>query len=339
MIGTATAIGGLASLAGGVGNYLANSSASERAQLLQNKALQEWIKLQIPDPAAQQLALKQFVSAGKLDPKLEQSIHADPSAFKNIVTDISNKNAQNRALSELSDLGNQGGLRLQDKAALQDSMDDSISRERGDRLAIGQEMARRGLGGSGFELAGKLQAAQSGADRNARAGLHVAAKAQDRALQAIMGAGDMATKLRGQDFSEQAQRASAEDKINLFNTQNLQDVQQRNLAMQNRASEMNLAQAQKTSDQNTQLGNYEQEHNKKLKQEQYDNEVKKAAGISGQYNNQANGAFQQGQNLGNFFTNMGTGINSAATAIAQQDFWDNYFKENKEKNKKKESES
>ena len=323
------AAAGAASAIGGIANYFANQSAAERAEALQNKALQEWITINIPNPKDQEIALKQFVIEGKLNPQLESAIKADPSAFKNIVADSGTKAAQNRALSELSDMGNQGGLRLQDKAALQESSLDNIARERGNRLAVSQQMANRGLGGSGFEVAAQLQGQQGQADRDARSSLDVASKAQDRALQAIMGAGDMATKYRGQDFNEQSARATAEDKINMFNTNNMQDVQQRNIASQNQAAAQNLGEQQRVSDQNTKQDNYQQEYNSKLQQQQFENQAKLAAGKSGQYGQLANNAIQQGQNLGNLYSNMGQGLSSAATSVAKDDFWDEYFKKQK----------
>jgi hypothetical protein len=311
---------------GAIGNYAANSSANARAEMLQNQNLQNWIKINIPDLAEQKLALQQFVQQGTLSPKLEQAIKSDPSQFEKIVTDQKYKDAQNQALSQLQEIGSKGGLRLQDRAALQDAQQSSIDQERGDRLAISQQMANRGMGGSGFAAAAQLQAQQSGADRNAKNSLSVAAQAQDRALQSIMGAGNMATQFQNQDFSQQAQKASALDKINLFNTQNMQDVQQRNLAAQNYAQQQNLAQKQKTADQNTDLSNYQQQYNSNLLQQQYDNEIKKAAGMAGQYNALAGTALQQGKNLGNLFSNVRQGAAGASTAMAQNNFWDSYFK-------------
>lgn len=326
-IATAAILG--AAAIGAIGSYLANKSASDRAEMAQNKALQEWIAINIPDPERQKLALEKFVVQGELDPQLEKAIKADPSAFEQIVTSAEQKSSQMRALSELENIGYEGGLRLQDKAALQDSMLEGQVRDRANRDAISADMARRGMGGSGFEVAAQLQGQQSGADRDARNSLSVAAQAQDRALQAIMGAGDLATKYRTQDFGEQSAKAQAEDRINMFNTENLRDVQQRNIGSQNRAAEMNLAQKQSVADKNTQLSNYEQEYNKGLIQKQFDNEAKIAAGKTGQYAAQAQTAVDSGKNLGNLFSNVGGAASGAATTYANQDYWSDYFNKQK----------
>jgi hypothetical protein len=327
MIGTALALGlGAATSAiSGVANFAANADAQSRAQALQNKGLQEWLKANIPDPEQQKLVVQQFVQQGQINPKLEQAIKQDPSQFNQITTSASQKSAQNRALSELENMGYQGGLRLQDKAALQDAMMQGQVQDRANRQGILSDMSRRGMGGSGFELAAQLQGQSAGADRDARSSLSVAAQAQDRALQSIMGAGDLATKLRGQDYSEQAQRAAAQDAINRFNTSNLQDVQSRNIASQNRAAEMNLAEKQRVSDANTNLNNQTEKYNKELLQQQFDNQTKRAAGMTGQYDKMAQGAIQQGQSMGNMFTNIGQGVSGALSAAGNQSYWDNYF--------------
>lgn len=305
---------GASAAIGGIGNYLANKSASERAEMLQNQSLQNWVKINIPDPEQQKIALQQFVVQGTLNPQMEKAIKADPSQFKDIVISQENRNAQSRALSELQSIGDKGGLRLQDKAALQDALMKQQSTDRSNREAISSEMARRGMGGSGFDVASRLQAQQGTSDQAARNSLSVAAQAQDRALQAIMGGGDLATKYRTQQFGEDAQRAAAADKINLFNTSNLQDVQQRNIAAQNQAAAANLAAKQNIANQNTQQSNYQQEYNKKLLQQQYENQAQKAQGMSGQYGALANTALNQGQQLGNVFSTIGQA--GAAGAVA-----------------------
>jgi hypothetical protein len=63
----------------------------------------------------------------------------------------------------------------------------------------------------------------------------------------------------------------------------------------------------------------------------FDNQTKKAQGMGGEYQALANNAQQQGQNLGNMFSNVGGGLSGAATAQANQNYWTDYF--NKQKTK------
>jgi hypothetical protein len=323
------AIAGGLSLASGVGNYFANKDAQERASMLQDKAFQEFLSLHIPDPKDQELILERFVLTGEMDPKLEQAIKQEPSAFESIVENHEAKQAQLRALGELEDIGYSGGLRLQDKAAIQDAMLEGQVKDRGNRMAITDEMARRGQGGSGFEFQSQLAAQQSGADRDAKNRLSVAAQAQDRALQSIMQAGELGGQIGNQDFQRQSAIASAKDKINQFNTSNLQDVQQRNTTALNSAQAANLAAKQKVADNNVNLANQEQEHNKELLQQQYDNQLKLAQSKSNALTGQAQTALDSGKNLGNLYSNIGSAGAGVANAYANQNYWDNYFSKQK----------
>lgn len=318
------AIGLGSALAGGLGNYFANKSANDRAEELQKMGLDQWIKINIPDPEDQKIALEQLVQMGTVSPALEAAIEAKPSEFEKISVSPNLKSAQQRALSQLEQIGS-GGLRLEDKVALQDAMQASQIKDRGNRQAIQADMARRGLTGSGFELASRLQNQQGLSDQNANNSLKIASLAQNRALDAIMNAGNLATKYRDQDSGEQERRAQAVDKINLFNTQNLQDIQRRNLAAQNAAQIANLAEKQRIADQNTQTRNQQQKYNQELYQQQFENQARKAAGMSGQYGNLANTAQRGGQITGNLFSTLGGGVSNVANTLANQEFWADYF--------------
>jgi hypothetical protein len=308
----------------GIGNFIANQNANDRAMMMYNKNFQEWMDINIPDPEEQKLVLEKFVSQGELDPVMQQAIAADPSAFEEIVTDSQYKGAQNRALLELENIGLQGGMRLQDKAALQEAMLGAQTRDRANRQGIMDEMSRRGQRGSGVDLAARLQGQQAVADRDAQSSLSVAAKAQDRALQSLMGAGDLATKYRGQDFGEQSAKASAIDRINMFNTANLRDVNAANVTAQNRAQQFNLANKQRIADQNTQLANAQQQFNKGLIQKQFDNRMTRQAGASGQIGNMTKNVVEGGKNLGNTISNIGGGISDIYAIDAKYGDQNNY---------------
>lgn len=328
----------LAGVSAGTGllNYFANKSANERAEALQNEQFQKWIQMAIPDPAQQRVAFQQFVSQGTFTPQLQSAIKQDPSAFEKIVTDTGSKAAQTRALKGLEDIGFEGGLRLQDKAALQDAMIGAQTRERSNREGIVAEMARRGMSGSGFDVASRLQGQQVTADQQANAGLKVAAGAQDRALAALESSGDLASKYRGQDFQEQSAKASAADRINAFNTENMRSVNAANTGIANNAQQYNLGEKQRIADKNIQISNAQEEHNKGLYQQQYENQLKRMSGASGASNNLAQTALRQGQNLGNTISNIGTGAIGAYSAANQgsvnnkradhYDLMDEYFR-------------
>lgn len=323
------AIGAGASLLSGIGNFLSNSSANDRAAMLQNQAMQQWLKVNIPDPAQQKVALQRFVQQGQLDPVLQTAIQQDPSAFNKIVTDSTYKSAQNNALSQLEDIGNSGGMRLQDKADLQTALMQSQVQERAQRQGIEADMERRGMGASGFDVASQLQGQQTAANQLATNSLQTAANAQNRALQSIEDAGNMATQYQTNDFNQQAQKASAQDRINQFNTQNARDVNAANVGMQNYDQQQNLQNKQDIANRNTQVSNQEQMYNKSLAQQQFEDQSQVAAGMTGQYNNEAQTAQRGGQIAGNTISNIGSGISGAATSQANSDYWDSYFSRKK----------
>ena len=316
----------------GLGSYAAQNSANSQALALQKEMMQKWLDLNIPDPAEQKVVLQRYQQTGQLDPRLQKAIAQGKSSYDSITTDAGLKGAQNNALQQLEDIGSSGGLRLQDKAALQDALMKSQTSERNNRLGVAAEMARRGLSGSGFDVAARLQGQQTAQDQLANASLKTASDAQDRALQAIEGSGQLASQYRNQDYQQASQKAAAEDAINKFNTQNLRDVNAQNTGAENYAQQYNLAQQQRISDQNTQMANAEQMYNKGLIQQNYENQVQRLAGATGQSNAVAGTTQYGGKLLGNTISNLGKGASDAYSAGAKSDFWDNYFKNQNQNN-------
>lgn len=146
-----------------------------------------------------------------------ENIESDPTAYNDIAVDPRLKVAQMAALDRIQKEASQNGMGLQDRVALRQSMDETARRERGSREAIQQNMAMRGQGGSGVELANTLANQQVAAERNASAGAQAAADARRRALSAAMQSGQLASGIRGQEYGEQSDRASARDAIQRFN--------------------------------------------------------------------------------------------------------------------------
>lgn len=140
-----------------------------------------------------------------------------PSAMESVQIDPRLQEAQYAALDKLGQIGNEGGLLLSDKANLNRILGQTNRAAGAQNSAVREDMAARGVGGSGAELAMSLANNQNQAQRGAEAGLDTAAMAEQRALDAIIGRGDMAGKMRGQDFGEKSAVADAKDKIAQFN--------------------------------------------------------------------------------------------------------------------------
>lgn len=100
----------------------------------------------------------------------------------------------------------QGGMTQADKLAQQQAMQESARAERGREGALMQNMAARGMGGGGAELAARLANQQQATDAQWGAGAHQAGLAQQRALESLRGWSGLAS-----------QRAGARDAIAQFN--------------------------------------------------------------------------------------------------------------------------
>jgi hypothetical protein len=94
---------------------------------------------------------------------------------------------QRQAADELFGLYKQGGLGAQERAARAKARAESEDLLRGQREADMQNLAERGMGGSGAELAAMLGGNQAAGQRLSQADLQTSADAERRALDALMG--------------------------------------------------------------------------------------------------------------------------------------------------------
>lgn len=197
-------------------------------------------------------------------PQLERAVaeQVGPTAFESITVDPAYKAAQLDALSRLSQIADEGGLTLADKAALNQITGQLARRDAAARAATREEMQARGTLGSGAELASRLAAQQESSQLASQRGMDVAAQAQQRALDAIMQRGGLAGQMRGQEFGEQSQAAQAKDIMARYNAD-----------ARRRAQEYNLG----------------------LAQQQFENQMRKTGAQVGTKTGQGNLAFQEAQ--------------------------------------------
>lgn len=151
-----------------------------------------------------------------------------PTELSKIATDPAYKKAQDRALSGLQEISNNGGMDVRDESNLARIRNDTSRQAAQQNAALTTSMARRGVGGSGAELALRAEANQAAVGREAQAGLDVAAQARQRYFDSLKASGDMATSLRTQEYGEKANAARAQDAINQFNITNGQNMQMYN---------------------------------------------------------------------------------------------------------------
>lgn len=300
-------IGGL------IGQGAANSQAAA-ANAARQQALAAFANINTPSVQDQLLNLQTTGLQGTYNPLTQNAVNLGPSQMAGISTDPRLQQAQMSALQQLSGLS-QTGLSPADLAAMEQSRRASAENAQAQQQAVLQNMQQRGQGGSGAELIARLKAAQSGSDAASQAGMQTVQQAQARALQALSQQGSLAGQIQGQQFGEQADIARAKDIIGQYNAQNAQNVQAQNVQAQNQGQLRNLSEAQRLAEQQAAIKNYQQEHNVGLQQQNFQNQMQKASGLSGQYGNIANQAQQNAANQSSMWSGMGQGVGQLAAGI------------------------
>lgn len=296
------------SLFGSIFDFLSGGNSSNAANAAQ-QGVDLFNNIKTPSTDKMKLQLDQMVQQGLISPEDAQVYIQSPSAMAGISTDPRLQQAQYDALSSLQDIGSSGGLTAMDKSKLAQIQRDEATQSRGARDAILQSMEARGAGGSGASLLAQLLNQQQSADRQSQRDLDVAGMAQQRALDALMNAGNLGGQMQSQSFNQQAQQAQAADAINRFNAANQNQIGLANTQARNQAQQQNLAEKQRIADTNVGLRNQQQQYNKELSQQNYENKLKKAAGQSGALGNQMQNYNQTAQGIQNL---IGTGITAAA---------------------------
>lgn len=301
-----------------VGNLLGSvfgAGARRREREMQDKAVSVIEALKLPTVEEQQLALEKLVQQGEITPEEIQTIALGQTEMADISTDPRLRNAQMDALEKLSRQGEEG-LTAVDRAALNQVRSSVAQDARARNEAVLQNMAQRGMGGSGAELAAQLSNSQAAALRASEESDRLAAMAQQRALEATMSGANLAGQVQGRDFEQQAAIARAKDEIARYNAMNAQRVGESNVGARNRAQEMNLGERQRIADANVGLGNQQQQYNKQLLAQQADRERELARLKAGAYAGRATGHQADAQRTQDMFSGIGQAGSRAIAGFA-----------------------
>lgn len=309
----AAVLGPVASGIGGLLGQILGGGDRATARKYNKRALEEIEGLSAPSIGDMTLDLESYANAGNLNPELASVVAAGPSAMEGVAVDPALKDAEMEALLELQTIGD-GGLRLSDQNALNKVRNEVDRSAKASRDSIMANMNARGRGGSGFELAAQLAGAQGDADRLSNESLDIAAQAEDRALEALMGAGGMAGNMNSRDFQQQSDVARAKDEINLFNAANRQDVLSSNVNRTNDARSRNLENTQDLSNSNVDLRNAQQQHNKGLVQTDFENRANLAGMKNSAYGNAAKVAQGQGDATAAQWAGIGNAVGQGVLA-------------------------
>lgn len=209
----------------------------------------------------------------------------------------------------------QTGLSAIDRAALTEIQNQIASQERGQRESILQNMAQRGLAGSGQELAAQLQSSQAASQQASTQGMQQAAQAQRARMQALSSLSEMAGGIEQTDFQRETQRQAAQDAINQFNVQNKNVAGLRNLQTQQDLANLNVQERNRIAQANIDLENQQRLQNQVNRplaqyglQSQYASGISQGLGGIGQTQTQQQLANQQAMMQG-----LGTGLTTGGS--------------------------
>lgn len=300
----------------GLFSKIFGSGGSDKADAMRQKAIDAFNAIKSPELSRLQIQLDKYVQAGQLTPEQAEAQLLSSNAFNDIVVDPTYVGAQKQALQQLQQIGTEGGLNATDRSQIQDITDEQNQIAKGRNDAILSSAKERGTGNAGITTVNQLINEQEGANRAAKRGTDVAANAEARALAAMQAAGQTAGQIRGQDYAEAAKKAEAENAIDKFNKETLNQTNLYNVQAKNLAQAANLANEQSVLNANTSTANSEKEYNAKQVQQQYDNAMNKAKGEAGVFTDWAKSAQDQAEKERNASAGLIQGaLQSGATAI------------------------
>lgn len=285
----AAGVGAAGKFLGGIGGLFGGGKSKEElAQEAEELAIRKLQGVYMPTLEELKYSPEEYQYLGDLTAAQEEAGQLGPSQMAQIQASPEYKQAQLLALQKLQERGEQG-LTATERAALGDIRRGSEGAERSRQQGILQNMAERGAGGSGAELAARLQSSQSEANRASAEGDRLAAMAEQRALEAISQGGALAGNIRGQEFNEESAKAQAADEIARFNLANLQGVRQRNVGSENVARERNVSEKQRISEGNVGGRNTAQATNLQQKIADYERRYGQAGDVADIYKSRAAG--------------------------------------------------
>lgn len=219
----ASIISGALSYKGGQDAAKAQDRANKQAAA-QQKEMMDYIKsLGYPEADAIQAAQEAYpIDWSIYDTAALDKIKVGDTSLKDVVESPEFK-AQEGAMKQYGEIAAEKGMDAQARAAFEQADMEAAQTARAQQEALKQTMARRGLAGSGMELAQAQMAGQGASDISRMAGVQQASSAQQRALQALSNQTNLAQQMVG----TRKDIGSAQDAMNLFNTGELLKTQRR----------------------------------------------------------------------------------------------------------------
>jgi hypothetical protein len=232
--------------------------------------------LQAPNLTALIPQLQARVQQGVLTPAQAEAYLQQASEMQNVQGDPNALFNARQNLAQLENIAANKGITQADQAQMDMLFRQAAAKAGQDRQAQIQALQQQGVAGGGAELAARLAGSQGIANAGADFGAKTAQNAQQRALAALEASLQGNTALNSQLFNQQAQKASAQDAINSFNTTARNKMAELNAANQQAANLQNFQMANEIGKENVATVNKQAMMPYQAAQEQYNNSLERA---------------------------------------------------------------
>jgi len=168
--------------------------------------------------------------------------------------------AEKKALRKFMDVG-EGGYDPVYRQRVKEARDRAQSEAQSRSDSTMQDFARRGIGGSGLELAAKMGSSSQAMDRNAMMGMQAESQAYQNQMSALAQGAQLGGRMQDRDINLQSRNASTINDFNQRMSRRHQQWNQMRADQLNQADLRNIQEAQRISDANNQTQNrYDQAH-------------------------------------------------------------------------------
>jgi len=272
-------------------------------------------------PTAAQLTLPQlqaYVNAGLMTPAQATAALQQSNAYNNIQGSLSAApvEAETSALNQLGTIAQDQGLTPTAEAQIANALNQTQTQEQGANASVEDQFAQKGIPTSLMGAALQTQNNNAASNNLNLAGVNAAAGAQQNALTALSNEGTLGSTMQGEQYTEAANKAAAQNAINQWNAANTTQVSQSNANLTQAANLYNTTNTQNVANANTQSGQYQQEYNAAVPQTVYSDAMQKAAAEAGVNEQQANQATAAGQQMAGFESGLlGAGATLGGSAI------------------------
>lgn len=194
----------------------------------------------IKTPTAQDLQLSpldQYAVTGELAPAVAQAAQAGPSAFDSEKLSDVPMSTMQQVLAQEMGIANANGMTPQERARIAQAEEDMNRNVAGQRGAIAQDFAGRGIPASLISAALQNGSVGQQAQQGYMNSLEAEANAANNAETARSNAGNLAGNMQSLQANQANTVAAASNALNQFNAAN---TQQANLANQNNAMTANV---------------------------------------------------------------------------------------------------